>query len=58
MLLLLLTGLFNKNLFKTAAFSLLLTGLLLSFRLLPALVTYYEKAGAHVRGFYSFSITV
>ncbi len=53
MLFLLLTGLFNKTALRPALFSLIILALLLSFRLLPALITYYEKAGSHVRGFYS-----
>lgn len=58
MLLLLLTGLFNKKLLNPALFSLGLAALLLSFRLLPSLITYYEKAGSQVRGFYSFYIVL
>ncbi len=56
MLLLLLTGLFNRPALKPALFALLLAALLLAFRLLPAVITYYEKAGTHVRGFYSVYI--
>ncbi|MEI6846166.1 MAG: 6-pyruvoyl-tetrahydropterin synthase-related protein, partial [Candidatus Firestonebacteria bacterium] len=53
LLLLFLTGLLNNSLRKYSFIALLLTALLLVFRLAPALFTYYANAGARVRGFYS-----
>ena len=56
LLLLFLTGLLNKSLRKYSFLALLFTALLLTFRLAPAMITYFDNAGTHVRGFYSIFI--